>query len=111
MFMRLTVFAYCSPVSDSRFGFTFVNQCPDLERSAGAQHFYWAPEGLRRAREDPEASDLRGAIDKAQQKGPLNDQRPFVTLNFRSYDNPNTICQNLPEAAETSAGAEEGQRE
>src|SRR6267143_3072853 len=30
---------------------------------------------------------------------------------FRSYDNPHTICQNLPESAVTSAEAEEGQRE
>ena len=35
----------------------------------------------------------------------------FVNPNFRSCDNPNTICQNLPETALTSAGAEEGQRE
>ena len=27
---------------------------------------------------------------------------------FRSYDNPHTICQNLPESTVTSAGAEEG---
>ena len=27
---------------------------------------------------------------------------------FRSYDNPHTICQNLPESTLTSAGAEEG---
>jgi hypothetical protein len=44
-----------------------------------------------------------------KQKGPLNEQWPFVTLNFRSYDNHHTICQNLPEAAETSAEAEGGQ--
>lgn len=46
-----------------------------------------------------------------KQKGPLNDQRPFVKLDFRSYDNPHTICQNLPETAVTPAEAEEGQRE
>jgi hypothetical protein len=28
---------------------------------------------------------------------------------FRSYDNPHTICQNLPETAAASAEAEEGQ--
>jgi hypothetical protein len=49
-------------------------------------------------------------MDKAQkQKGPPISRRPFDTLNFRSYDNPHTICQNLPEAAETSAEAEERQ--
>jgi hypothetical protein len=30
---------------------------------------------------------------------------------FHSYDNPHTICQNLPESAVTSAEAEEGQCE
>ncbi|HUC54244.1 MAG TPA: hypothetical protein VMR90_09370 [Candidatus Cybelea sp.] len=43
-----------------------------------------------------------------QKKGPLNVQRPLVNLIFRSYDNPHTICQNLPEAAATPAEAEEG---
>jgi hypothetical protein len=43
------------------------------------------------------------AINK---KGPLISQRPGGTLNFRSYDNPHTICQNLPETTGTSAGAE-----
>ena len=46
-----------------------------------------------------------------KQKGPLISPRPFVTHNFRSYDNPHTICQNLPETAVTPAKAEEGQRE
>jgi hypothetical protein len=43
-----------------------------------------------------------------KQKGPLIPQRPFVTQFFRSYDNPHTICQNLPESTVTSAEAKEG---
>lgn len=44
-------------------------------------------------------------------KGPLSDQRPLIKIIFRSYDNPHTICQNLPETAVTPAEAEETQRE
>jgi len=49
-------------------------------------------------------------MDKApKQKGPpASGGRPFDILNFRSYDNPHTICQNLPESAVTPAEAEEG---
>jgi len=49
--------------------------------------------------------------DLEHTKRPLISQRPFVTQIFRSYDNPHTICQNLPESAVTSAEAEEGQCE
>jgi len=44
-------------------------------------------------------------------KGVCQWQTALRHANFRSYDNPHTICQNLPETAVTSAGAEEGQRE
>jgi hypothetical protein len=50
-------------------------------------------------------------VVRAKRRGPLSVQRPFVTQIFRSYDNPHTICQNLPESAVTSAEAEEGQCE
>jgi hypothetical protein len=50
--------------------------------------------------------------DRGQtKKGPPIAQRPFVTQFFRSYDNPHTICQNLPESAVTPAETEEGQCE
>ena len=38
-------------------------------------------------------------------------QTALRQINFRSYDNPHTICQNLPESTVTSAEAEEGWRE
>ena len=96
--VEVTSFTFRSTGNNSRFGAPRWNSLVDLTRNETRQGRWHAWAAYEK-------------VVRAKRKGPLNAQRPFVTQIFRSYDNPHTICQNLPEAAETSAEAEEGQCE
>jgi hypothetical protein len=96
--VEVTSFAFRSTGNNSRFGAPRWNSLVDLTRNETRQGRWHAWAAYEK-------------VVRAKRKRPLSVQRPFVTQIFRSYDNPHTICQNLPEAAEASAEAEEGQRE
>jgi hypothetical protein len=94
----------CGTVIFAIDGLTGRKSIPSKDR------LYCIPErDLGRVTLDTNASRRYG---DHKEKGPFaRGKRPFVMLSFCSYDNPHTICQNLPETAVTSAEAEEGQRE